>query len=222
MDSLIYLERPAEAESQGLLVLHHGRGTDERDLLGLADLLDPEARLRVVTPRAPLVLDGSPGYHWYLVPRVGHPDPATFQAAREALGELHNRLWAETGVGPERTVLGGFSMGAVMSYAMALGAERPAVAGILAFSGFVPTVEGWSPQFDDRLGSRAFVAHGRNDPVIGVEFAERARQLLEGGGLAVEYHESELGHQIEPAHLSAARSWLEGTLPRRPSEPRPR
>ena len=99
----------------------------------------------MVTPRAPLQLPGSPGYHWYLVPRVGYPDRDTFYAARAALAELHDRLWEETGVGPERTVLGGFSMGSVMSYAMALGAERPAVAGILAFSGFVPTVEGWEP-----------------------------------------------------------------------------
>src|SRR3954468_10183494 len=122
-EPLFQLERAAGGEAEGLLVLHHGRGTDERDLIGLADLLDPERRLRVVTPRAPLVLEGSPGYHWYLVPRVGYPDPATFQAAREALAELHNGLWEETGVDPRQTVLGGFSMGAVMSYAMALSAE---------------------------------------------------------------------------------------------------
>jgi phospholipase/carboxylesterase len=200
-------------KAEGLLVLHHGRGTDERDLLGLADLFDPEGRLQVVTPRAPLVLAGSPGYHWYLVPRVGYPDPDTFQAAREALAELHDRLWGETGVDPQQTVLGGFSMGAVMSYAMALSKERPTVAGILALSGFVPTVEGWVPSFGDRLATRAFIAHGRRDPVIGVEFAEHARQLLEDGGLAVEYRESELGHQIEPAHLAAAQGWLRETLP---------
>jgi phospholipase/carboxylesterase len=194
-------------------VLHHGRGTDERDLLGLADLLDPRQRLRVVTPRAPLILDGSPGYHWYLVPRVGYPDRDSFDAARASLAELHDRLWAETGIGPARTVLGGFSMGAVMSYAMALSGERPAVAGILAFSGFVPAVEGWAPRFDDRLGVKAFVAHGRNDPIIGIEFALRARELLEAGGLAVEYHESELGHQIDPAQLSAAAGWLGEVLP---------
>src|SRR4051812_16514849 len=118
MDSLTHLERPATAAPEGLLVLHHGRGADESDLLGLADLLDPERRLRVVTPRAPLRLPGSPGYHWYLVPRVGYPDPDSYRAARAALAELHDRLWEETGVGPDRTVLGGFSMGAVMSYAM--------------------------------------------------------------------------------------------------------
>jgi len=213
MDSLIYLERPAAAEAEGLLVLHHGRGTDERDLLGLADMLDPEQRLRVVTPRAPLTLPGSPGYHWYLVPRVGYPDPETFHGARAALAELHDGLWRETGVGPERTVLGGFSMGSVMSYAMALSAERPAAAGILAFSGFVPTVADWQPRFEGRRETRAFVSHGSNDPIIGVEFGHAARDLLVQGGLPVEYHESELGHQIEPAHLAAASDWLRASLP---------
>lgn len=208
MAPLLHLERAAAGDLEGLLVLHHGRGTDESDLLGLADFLDPERRLRVVTPRAPLQLPGSPGYHWYLVPRVGYPDPETFAAARAALAELHDELWEETGIGPERTVLGGFSMGAVMSYAMALGADRPPVAGILAFSGFVPTVEGWEPSLADRTATRAFVSHGRNDPVIGVEFAERARELLSAGGLDVTYRESELGHQIDPAHLREAASWL--------------
>jgi phospholipase/carboxylesterase len=189
-------------------VLHHGRGTNERDLLGLADVLDPEGRLHVVTPRAPLVLEGSSGYHWYLVPRVGYPDHDTFQSARAALAELHDGLWEKTGIEPARTVLGGFSMGTVMSYAMALSADRPPVAGILAFSGFVPVVEDWQPRFDDRQGTRAFIAHGRRDPVMEIGFAHRARQLLERGGLDVEYHESDIGHQIDPAHLSAASSWL--------------
>lgn len=212
MEPLASLGRPATGEPDGLLVLHHGRGTDERDLLGLADVLDPEQRLHVVTPRAPLTLPGSPGYHWYRVPRVGYPDPDTFRAARGALAQLHDELWGRTGVDPSRTVLGGFSMGTVMSYAMALGADRPAVAGILAFSGFVPSVEGWQPQFEDRLGTRAFVAHGRQDPIMEIEFAHRARELLQAGGLDVEYHESDVGHQIDPAHVPAAVEWLRGTI----------
>jgi phospholipase/carboxylesterase len=206
---LTYLERPPAGDAEGLLVLHHGRGTDERDLLGLADALDPGRRLHVVCPRAPLRLPGSPGYHWYVVPRVGYPDPDTFEAARAALAETHDGLWAQTGIDPARTVLGGFSMGSVMSHAMALSAERPAVGGILAFSGFVPTVEGWRPSFEaSRQGTRAFVAHGRNDPVIGVEFGRAARELLKEGGLEVEYHESDVGHQIDPGSLAQAERWL--------------
>lgn len=210
--ALVHLERPAAGEPRGLLVLHHGRGTDERDLLGLADALDPERRLRVVTPRAPLKLPGSPGYHWYLVRQVGHPDRETFDSARAELAALHDELWEESGIGPAGTVLGGFSMGTAMSHAMALGGDRPAVAGILAFSGFVPTVEGWAPSLEDRASTRAFIAHGSEDPVIEVGFGRRARDLLEAGGLQVEYHESQLGHQIDPRQLGPAAAWLAETL----------
>src|SRR2546430_13026523 len=53
------------------------------------------------------------------------------------LAEFHDSVWERTGIAPERTVLGGFSMGTAMSYALGLPAERPVPAGILAFSGFV-------------------------------------------------------------------------------------
>jgi phospholipase/carboxylesterase len=208
MEPLVYEERPAAGEPEGLLVLHHGRGTDERDLLGLADALDPRRRLHVVSPRGPLQLPGSPGYHWYLVPRVGYPDHDTFQAARRALGDLHDRLWAETGIEPSRTVFGGFSMGTVMSYAMALSGDRPPVAAILAFSGFVPIVDDWQPQLEDRSDTEVFIAHGKGDPIMEIGFARRARELLEAGGLNVVYRESEVGHQIDPADLAAAAGWL--------------
>ncbi len=212
MASLNYLERPASGQPQGLLILNHGRGTDERDLLGLADVLDPAGRLAVVTPRAPLRLPGSPGYHFYVVPRVGYPDPDTFEAARAALASLHDELWEQTGLTPERTVLGGFSMGTVMSYALALSAERPAVAGILALSGFVPTVEGWQPALSDRRSTRVLISHGRLDPVIGVEFARSARALLEGAGLPVDYREFDGGHNIDPRDLPRVIAWLEAVL----------
>jgi phospholipase/carboxylesterase len=213
VEPLHFLERPAATAPEGLLVLHHGRGTDERDLLRLADHFDAAQRLRVVTPRAPLTLPGSPGYHWYLVPRVGYPDHDTFAAARAALADLHDRLWEETGVGPERTVLAGFSMGSVMSYAMGLSGDRPAVAGILAFSGFIPSVEDWQPSFADRQETHVFIAHGDRDPVIEVGFAQRARELVEAGGLDVTYRESEIGHQIDPSSLADATTWLGETLP---------
>lgn len=209
---LLTVERAAAADPEGLLVLHHGRGTDERDLLGLADRLDPERRLRVVSARGPLQIEGWPGYHWYVVPRVGYPDPETFFAARSALAALHDRLWEESGVGPERTVLAGFSMGAVMSHALGWSGDRPPVAGVLAFSGFVPTVPGWEPALADRTATRAFVAHGDRDPVIGVEFGRAARDLLERGGVDVTYVEAPVPHAIDPAALEAAAGWLAETL----------
>ena len=80
MAALFVAQRPSDGPAHGVLVLCHGRGTDEQDLLGLADALDSQRRLLVVAPRAPLQLPGSPGYHWYRVPRVGYPDLETFDA----------------------------------------------------------------------------------------------------------------------------------------------
>jgi phospholipase/carboxylesterase len=212
LSALVLRERAPAGEPEGLLVLHHGRGADEHDLLALGDALDPGRRLHVVSPRAPLTLAGSPGYHWYTVPRVGHPDPATFHAACRALGGLYDELWERTGIGPQRTILGGFSMGAVMSYSMGLGAGRAAPSGILAFSGFIPTVEGWQADLSGRVGLRAFIAHGRNDPVIEVGFARAAAAQLRDAGLPVEYHESGAAHHIDPEHIAPAEAWLEATL----------
>src|SRR5436309_3260444 len=211
MPNLAFEERPASRDPTGLLILHHGRGTSEQDLMPLADVLDPQQQLHVVAPRAPLRLPGAPGYHWYAVPQVGRPDPQTFHAAYHELASFHDALWARTGLTPQQTVLGGFSMGTVMSYALGLGPDRPAPLGILAFSGFIPTVEGWTPEIEGR-GTRVFVAHGRNDQVMDVAFARRARELLEAGGLDVDYHESDAAHQIDPEHLTAAVGWLGRTV----------
>ncbi|HET6506766.1 MAG TPA: phospholipase [Baekduia sp.] len=214
MSSLAYQERPAAGDAAGLLVLHHGRGADEHDLLGLADVLDPERRLHVVTPGGPLTVPGWPGRHWYVVPRVGYPDPDTFFAAHQKLSSFHDELWERTGIAPERTVFGGFSMGSVMSYALGMDPARPAPAGLLIFSGFVPTVEGWTPDVTGRAegGQHAFVAHGRQDQVMDVAFARQAVGLLEAGGMPVEYHESDAGHHIDPAHVPAAVRFVRETL----------
>jgi phospholipase/carboxylesterase len=208
----VYRERPAAGEPLGLLVLHHGRGADEHDLLPLAGALDPERRLHVVTPRGPLTVPGWPGNHWYVVPRVGFPDTDTFRASYDLLSRFHDELWERTGLAPAQTVLGGFSMGSVMSYALALGGDRPAPAGILAFSGFIPTVEGWAPHLQDRGSLRAFIAHGSSDPVIGVEFARDAHKQLQAGGLEVDYREFPGRHEIDRAGIPAAQIWLSKTV----------
>ena len=83
--SLRALERPAAGEPEGALVLLHGRGADEHDLFPLLDALDPRQRLHGYTPRAPLALPPG-GAHWYIVPRVGFPDPARSTRATAPLG----------------------------------------------------------------------------------------------------------------------------------------
>ena len=206
---LIHRTRPPRGEPDGALVLLHGRGTSELDLLPLLDELDPDRRLFGVTPRAPIQLPPG-GFHWYLVPRVGYPDPDTFWSSYRRLDDWLAALPELTGVGLERTVLGGFSMGAVMSYALGIGQGRPAAAGVIALSGFIPTVDGFSAE--PRPGLRVATSHGTDDPVIPVEFARAARERLEAAGVDLLYHEAPTPHTIDPAFIPVLRAWLRDTI----------
>lgn len=210
--SLVHLIREAEGEAQGALVLNHGRGTDERDLFPLLDELDPERRLLGVTTGAPLTNVPPGGRHWYLVPRVGFPDHDTFRSSYAALTDFLDGLLAERGIGWDRTVIGGFSMGAVMSYAVALGPGRPLPAGLIALSGFIPTVAGWQPELAGREGLPVFIHHGAGDPIISVEFARRAVGLLRAGGLKPEYLETDAGHWLPPEAVAGARALVASAI----------
>ena len=178
--TLTALQRPAEGDPAGLLVLLHGRGADEHDLFPLLDVFDPERRLLGVTPRGPLALPPG-GAHWYAVHQIGFPDPGTFLPTYELLTSWLDGLQERIGIPPERTVIGGFSQGAVMTYALGLAAERPRPAGLIALSGFVPTVPGFELDVTRPL-PRALIAHGALDPVISVEWSRQASTLLGGAG----------------------------------------
>jgi phospholipase/carboxylesterase len=198
--------RPAAREPEGALVLLHGRGADELDLFPLLDLFDPERRLVAATPRAPLPLPPG-GWHWYAFREVGSPDPGTFDRVYpEAAGWLDEFL-AGNGVPPDRLVLGGFSQGAVMTYALGLGAGRPRPAALIALSGFVPTIEGFELDLTPALPPVA-IGHGTLDPVIPVEFGRAARALLEEAGAEVLYREYPLPHTIDPGFARDLRAWI--------------
>ena len=202
-DALEYVVRPASGEAEGLLVLFHGRGADERDLFPLIDLLDPDGRLLGITPRGPLHLPPG-GAHWYAVHEIGYPDPPTFTDTFARASSWLDAVAADANIPYQRTVIGGFSQGAVMTYALGLGEGRPRPAGIIALSGFIPTVDGWEADLASPFQPIA-ICHGTEDPVISVEFGRQARATLEEAGAAVVYRESPIGHGIDPAWLDALR-----------------
>ncbi len=210
--ALTHRERPAAGAPEGALVLLHGRGADEHDLFGLLDMLDPDRRLLGATARGPLSLPPG-GAHWYAVKRVGYPDPDTFWATWEPLTGWVDGWLADNGIDPARVVLGGFSQGTVMSYALGLGPGRPRPAGIVALSGFMPTVDGLPLDTEGAAGMPVAIGHGSGDPVISVEFARDARERLEAAGADVTYRESPMGHQIDPAFLSTLPAWLAAAVP---------
>jgi phospholipase/carboxylesterase len=190
-----------------VLVLFHGRGADELDLLPLFDVLDPERRLLGVSPRGPLSLPPG-GAHWYAVRRVGYPDPATFKATYELVTAWLDELLVEHDL---PFALGGFSQGTAMTYALGLGRGRPRPVALLGFSGFVPTVEGFELDLSAPL-PRVAIGHGTYDQVIGVEWGRRARDLLTEAGADVLYREYPLPHAIDPRFLEELGPWLAETL----------
>ncbi len=211
------LYREPVGTPEGALVLMHGRGADEHDLFPLLDMLDPDRRLLGVTPRGPLSLPPG-GAHWYVVRRVGYPDPETFHSTYPQLTGWLDELLAEHGIPHERTVLGGFSMGSVMSYAVGLGAGRPRPAGIIALSGFLPEVEGFELDLSKAAGLPVAIGHGSHDPVITVDFGRDARDRLAAAGAAVTYRESPMPHTIDPAFLGELPGWIRGALSSAPAE----
>ena len=144
-------EREPAGEPEGLLVLHHGRGADELDLLALADVLDPRHRLHVVTPRAPLQLAGfarATTGTWCPVSAI--PTPTASPQLATALAALHEELWHRTGLDAGADRPGGLLDGHRDELRARPRGRRPRPAGVLAFSGFLPTVADWTPDLPGR------------------------------------------------------------------------
>jgi len=206
-EGLRFLERPAAAAPEGALVLLHGRGADEYDLFPLLDALDPERRLLGITPRAPLSLPPG-GAHWYRLGGIPTPDPATFFPTFEAVTLFLDGL----PVPIERVVLGGFSQGAVMSWALGLGPGRPRPAAIMALSGFMPEVEGFELDLTELDGYPIAIAHGSLDPVIPVEFSRAAAERVAAAGAALLWRETPVPHTIDPRVLPELQAFVAAAL----------
>jgi len=205
--SLTAFERPAAGEAEGALILLHGRGADETQLAGLFDVLDPERRLLGLAPRASH--EQGRGSRWYAVERVGVPESKSFLSSCE----LASRWLDGLGFAPERIVLGGFSQGATISYALGLGAGRERPGAVIAISGYIPELAGWDLDLRSPLPSFA-VGHGVYDEVIPVELARAARAKLEAAGAELFYRESPLRHAIDPSFLEETAAWLRRSLRR--------
>jgi phospholipase/carboxylesterase len=201
------LRLPA-GEPAGALVLFHGRGTSEQDVAPLIDVLDPRERLVGAFPRGPLELPPI-GHHWYATQEDGHPDAETFLASFALLQSWLEGLAARTGVPIERTVLGGFSQGAVMAWGLGLGPGRPRPAGILAMSGALPSVPGFVLQLEDLGALPIAITHGTQDPLVAVARGRDARDRAAAGGAAVVYRETEVPHIIDPRVVPGLTGWLD-------------
>ena len=200
-----YRERPAAGDPAGLLVLHHGRGADEHDLLGARRRARPASggctwsrRARRSRCRAGPATTGTS----CRASATPTPTPSTPPTPRSR--SFHDELWERTGLdaGADRArrLLDGLG-DELLARARRRTARRPPA------SWPSPASSRWSRAGSPtcRAPTRVFIAHGRHDPIMEVGFARRARELLEAGGTDVDYHECDYGHQIDPAHAAGGR-----------------
>jgi phospholipase/carboxylesterase len=209
--------RPPRSETpEGALILLHGRGTDEHDLFPLLDILDPDRRLLGITPRAPIEFENGT-CHWYLSHDVGYPDAETFLKTFAHLEGWLVLVSEDLSIPPDRMIFGGFSQGAVMAYALALGKGRPQPPALIALSGFIPTVEGFEIDLSNREGFPVAIAHGINDKVIPPKWSREARDRLVEAGVDVIYRESRMPHAVEPRFLYELPDMIYGAIDRAPA-----
>lgn len=196
------VHRPSvDANAPLSLILLHGLGADEHDLMGLAPYMDP--KLEVVCLRAPL---DSPwgGYCWFGIDFDERGMIVDQAQARESLCDLIAFL--ETmDVGPK--ILGGFSQGAMMSLGVL--AERPdLVQGVIAMSG------AWLPEWNPISAANVpvLLTHGTADPVVDFQRGENAANVLSELGYQVEFHSYPMGHEINGPCLNEVCRWLNQQL----------
>lgn len=200
----------AAAQPAPAVILLHGRGADETDLMGLVPALPPTAIYAAV--RAPLPFAYG-GFGWFVGDASGYPDSVSFLRSLGLLQAFLSALPARLPLDPERVAVVGFSQGAAMAAALALSAQAPARAfGIL--SGFLPAdvVRGGGPQPAGRVTRFAFVAHGSFDPVIPVQAAQMVRDRLAEHGIVVTYRLHAEGHRIGEEILGELAAWLRQVL----------
>lgn len=207
---LHYIQHTPEGATDGALtiVLLHGRGSDERDLMGLRPHLPPEAV--VVAARAPFEAAPwgyGPGWAWYRFLGGNRPEPESFDQSQRAVTELLRRLPDELPVRPGKVVLGGFSQGGTMSLAQAL-REPGAVPMAMNLSGFLADHPSVAVRPETVAGTRIFWGHGITDPSIPFAMAEQGRAALRGAGADLEARDYPIGHSITPEEMADAVAWM--------------
>lgn len=200
--------RRSDAESLPMVIMMHGRGADMNDLADLAPLLDTADGCRFVFPNAPKPFEAYPGmsfgWTWF---DGWPPEEESVAASRKELIGFIGEITAQYPT--SRLVISGFSQGAMMSLDAGLRLERE-IAGIVAMSGGL--YEHDLPDLRARAGLPVLIAHGAYDDVVAVNYARRARRVLEDAGLDVEYHEYPMGHQVAQEEIEVVRAFLARVL----------
>lgn len=194
-----------------VVILLHGFGAPGDDLVPLADVLHVPAGTRFVFPEGPLSLSFGPrdARAWWLIDMarieadraagrirdLSRDIPKGLAPARENMLAFLKDVEQKFGADPRKTILGGFSQGAMLSCDAVLHTDRP-YAGLVQLSGNLLAQPVWSPLMPKRKSLPVFQSHGRQDEILPYAGAEGLRDTLIHAGLSVEWHSFRGGHEI--------------------------
>jgi phospholipase/carboxylesterase len=214
-DTFTYLDYNRRADEQSpLLVMLHGYGSNEKDLVSLAPALD--SRLRVVSVRAPLVL-APEMYGWFPIEFTPGGITVDREAARQVADKLAaflENLIAKLQPTGEKAFLMGFSQGSVMSYLTAF--RNPELLhGVIALSGQLPDARPEAGALSEALEKLPIlVQHGIYDDVLPIDRGRQAEAWLRGKIDDLTYREYPMAHQIDQESLEFMASWLSERIDR--------
>ncbi|ERH02012.1 MAG: putative esterase [Halonotius sp. J07HN6] len=201
-------DAPSDGPAPAVVVLH-GRGANEQDLLPVAQSLPDE--LHIVSLRAPDRLQG--GYTWYELDLSGgglhqsQPDAADFERSRRLVSDSIDAAVDAYGIDADRVGLFGFSQGAITSLSLVLD-EPDRCSWVVALHGYLP--ESHSDRDPDGITDKpVFVAAGAADEIIPASRTEAAADRFEALGAAVEFSTYDGGHGIGPAEHEAVIEFVE-------------
>jgi phospholipase/carboxylesterase len=210
---LTHLYRPVDpvADAPWLLVLLHGVGSNEADLFGLAPAVP--GRFNVVSLRAPFRM-GPDSFGWFTF-AVGSDGIRVIDAEQELtsrtlLAQVISSSAEQLLVPADRVVVGGFSQGGIMSLSLLLTRPELMAAALVMHSRLLPEVAPLMASAEALRDRRLWVSHGTMDPVIPLANAHDIRDRVRDLPIELSYAEFPGGHEIRPAELYAAMTWLKG------------
>jgi phospholipase/carboxylesterase len=191
-------------KSPTILALH-GRGSNEEDLIGLASYLLPD--FLWISPRGIFSL-GPDAYEWFQITQIGKPDPIRLAGALETIDRFIDEIIETYAIQTDKLYLLGFSQGSIVSLSYAL-TKPQRVAGVIAQSGYIPHEAGLEIDVVGVRNKPFLLTHGIQDSILPVDWARRSRDTLQALGVALEYHEFNMGHQVTAESSDVISAWLE-------------
>lgn len=191
-------------KSAPVLVLLHGTGGTENDLLPLADRISPESS--VLSIRGNVLENGMPRYFRRLAEGVFDEKDLIFRTME--LNDFLDQAAKEYGFDRDNLVAIGYSNGANIAGSLLFHYESSLRAAILHH----PMVPRRGIKLPNLSGVPIFIAAGDNDPICMPQETEELNQLLKEAGASVSVHWEKFGHRLTSPEVEAAAAWYDTHL----------